>query len=64
MTAPSAQPRSASTLCGVVTIAAYPLLTKPVLREFSCHADWVARVMLGEVEYRSISRDGRLRHPS
>lgn len=37
---------------------------EPVPREFSRHAHCVAPELVGEVEYRSISRDGRLRHPS
>ena len=36
----------------------------PVPREFARHAHWVAPVMVGEVEYRSFSPDGRLRHPA
>jgi bifunctional non-homologous end joining protein LigD len=32
--------------------------------EFARHAHWVAPEIVGEVEYRSVSRDGRLRHPS
>lgn len=35
-----------------------------VPRELARHAHWVAPELVGEVEYRSISRDGRLRHPS
>jgi bifunctional non-homologous end joining protein LigD len=37
---------------------------EPVPREFGRHARWVAPEIVGEVEYRSVSRDGRLRHPS
>ena len=35
-----------------------------VPREFARRARWVAPTLVGEVEYRSVSRDGRLRHPS
>ncbi|MDT7615163.1 MAG: bifunctional non-ous end joining protein LigD [Pseudonocardiales bacterium] len=38
--------------------------TEPVPREFARHAYWAAPEIVGEVEYRTISRDGRLRHPS
>jgi bifunctional non-homologous end joining protein LigD len=37
---------------------------EPVPAEFARHARWVAPELVGEVEYRSVSRDGRLRHPS
>ncbi|MDT7704881.1 MAG: bifunctional non-ous end joining protein LigD [Pseudonocardiales bacterium] len=37
---------------------------EPVPREFARQAHWVAPELVAEVEYRSISRDGRLRHPS
>lgn len=35
-----------------------------VPRAFARQARWVAPELVGDVEYRSISRDGRLRHPS
>ncbi len=35
-----------------------------VPREFARQARWVRPQLVGEVEYRSLSRDGRLRHPS
>jgi len=35
-----------------------------VPREFARQATWVRPDLVGEVEYRSVSRDGRLRHPS
>lgn len=35
-----------------------------VPREFARQARWVRPDLVGEVEYRSLSRDGRLRHPS
>lgn len=37
---------------------------EPVPREFARDARWVEPVLVGEVEYRSVSPDGRLRHPS
>jgi bifunctional non-homologous end joining protein LigD len=37
---------------------------EPMPNEFARHARWVAAEIMGEVEYRSMSRDGRLRHPS
>jgi bifunctional non-homologous end joining protein LigD len=37
---------------------------EPVPHEFARQAHWVAPELVGEVEYRSMSRDGRLRHPS
>lgn len=36
----------------------------PVPREFTRNAEWVAPEIVGEVEYRSLARDGRLRRPS
>lgn len=35
-----------------------------VPREFARHTRWVTPELVGEVEYRSVSRDGKLRHPS
>lgn len=46
-----------------LTRAASPF-DEAVPREFARHAHWVAPEIVGEVEYRTISRDGRLRHPS
>jgi bifunctional non-homologous end joining protein LigD len=37
---------------------------EPVPREHARHARWVEPVLVGEVEYRLITRDGRLRHAS
>jgi bifunctional non-homologous end joining protein LigD len=37
---------------------------EPVPREHARHARWVEPVLVGEVEYRVITRDGRLRHAS
>ena len=47
-----------------------PLVTRaspfdePVPREHARHARWVEPVLVGEVEYRLMTRDGRLRHAS
>lgn len=38
--------------------------TPAVPRQFARHTTWVRPDLVGEVEYRSLSRDGRLRHPS
>jgi bifunctional non-homologous end joining protein LigD len=35
-----------------------------VPREFARHAHWVSPDLVGEVEYRAVTTDGRLRHPS
>ncbi len=35
-----------------------------VPREFARHAHWVDPVLVGLVEYRAVSQDGRLRHPA
>jgi bifunctional non-homologous end joining protein LigD len=37
---------------------------EPVPREHARHARWVEPVLVGEVEYRLMTRDGRLRHAS
>lgn len=41
-----------------------PVTGRPVLREFAQQARWTEPELVGEVEFRSWTRDGRLRHPS
>jgi bifunctional non-homologous end joining protein LigD len=39
-------------------------LDVPAPREFTRDARWVRPVLVGEVAYRNVTPDGRLRHPS
>jgi bifunctional non-homologous end joining protein LigD len=41
-----------------------PLFAVPIPREDARDAHWVAPQLVGEVAYRTVSPDGRLRHPS